>query len=257
MNSTSFPKVPSIEVRGLSKKFQRNSTRSGSLKTFLVRLGKGQLKSSEKQEFSVLSDLSFTIHEGEFVGIMGRNGVGKSTLLKLISGIYEPTHGTIKVKGTIAPLIELGAGFNPDLSGYENIFLNASILGFGREVTKKAVPEILSFSGLGDHIYSPVRNYSSGMQVRLGFAIATHLDAPILLIDEVLAVGDLEFQNKCINKIKELHKQRRTIVLITHNPDAVRNHCDRCVLIDKHKIVFDGPAAQGAGLYEQNMDLKN
>lgn len=246
-------KTPSIEVVQLNKKFRTNFSGAGSLKTLLVGLGKGQPKRTARKEFSVLSNISFTIHEGEFVGIMGRNGAGKSTLLKLITGIYEPTSGYIKVRGTIAPLIELGAGFNPELSGYENIFLNSAILGFGLEATKKAVPDILNFAGLGEHIYSPVRNYSSGMLVRLGFSIATHLDAPVLLVDEVLAVGDLEFQAKCIKKIKELHEMNRTIILITHSPDSVRDHCSRCVVIDQARLIFDGSAIEGANLYEEKM----
>jgi ABC-type branched-subunit amino acid transport system ATPase component len=146
-------------------------------------------------------------------------------------------------------LIELGAGFNPELSGLENIYLNAAILGFGRTQTKQAVPDILEFCELGQHIYAPVKNYSSGMLVRLGFSIATHLEAPILLVDEVLAVGDIGFQEKCLKKIHELHSRGRTIVLITHSPDAVKQHCNRCIVIDDQTKIFDGGPEEGANLY--------
>jgi ABC-type polysaccharide/polyol phosphate transport system ATPase subunit len=148
-------------------------------------------------------------------------------------------------------LIELGAGFHPDLTGYENVFLNASILGFGKKITQAALPSIVEFSELGEHLHRPIRNYSSGMLVRLGFSVATHLDAPTLLVDEVLAVGDQSFQRKCVAKIESLHREGRTIVLITHDPNSVRDHCTRCIVIDKSKKVFDGPAAEGVSVYEQ------
>ena len=224
-----------------------------TLKRVLVDAVRGRFHFGKRVHFSVLDDVSFDIREGDFVGIMGRNGAGKSTLLKLISGIYTPTSGTIEVKAPIAPLIELGAGFHPDLSGYENIFLNAAILGFGRKVTLAAVPQILEFAELGDMIQMPVKNYSSGMLVRLGFSIATHLTAPIILLDEVLSVGDAGFQAKTLNKIHSLHKEGKTIVLITHYPEAVKNNCSRCIVIDQHKKIFDGSAAEGADVYMRSV----
>lgn len=240
---------PVIRVSHLTKSFTYWSDRPTTAKSMLVDLLRFKLSFGKRQRFTALKDLSFDIKRGEFVGIMGRNGAGKSTLLKLISGIYVPTSGTIEVREQIAPLIELGAGFHNDLSGYENVFLNAAILGFGRAATMEALPKILEFSELGDMIYMPVKNYSSGMLVRLGFSIASHLTAPIILIDEVLAVGDAGFQEKCLRKIRELHAEGRTIVLITHVPDSVREQCTRCIVIDRQEKVFDGPAAEGVEVY--------
>lgn len=240
---------PVISVKNLSKQFNFSIERPTSLKTMLTDALRGKIK-YEKQSFSVLEDVSFDIYPGDFVGIMGRNGAGKSTLLKLISGIYTPTKGSIKTNAVIAPLIELGAGFHPELTGIENIYLNASILGFGKEATQQSIKQIIEFSELGEHVNRMIKNYSSGMLVRLGFSIATHLEAPILLVDEVLAVGDINFQKKCIKKIEELHKKGRTIILITHDPNAVRNHCNRCIVIDNKRKVYDGLPKDGVSLYE-------
>jgi ABC-type polysaccharide/polyol phosphate transport system ATPase subunit len=241
---------PIISVSHLSKSFSVLSERPNSIKTLLVNIAKGQFSFGTRSNFEVLSDVSFDIYPGEFVGIMGRNGAGKSTLLKLISGIYTPTQGKITAFGSIAPLIELGAGFHPELTGLENIFLNASILGFSKLEAETQLDRIIEFSELQEHIHRPIKNYSSGMLVRLGFAIATHLNSSILLVDEVLAVGDLSFQKKCIKKIEELHKTGRTVILITHDPNAVRSHCDRCIVIDHKLKVFDGPARDGVEVYE-------
>jgi ABC-2 type transport system ATP-binding protein len=242
-----------IEVNQISKSFEYWSDRPSSMKTVLVNALRGNFALGKRTRFTVLDNVSFEIRQGEFVGIMGRNGAGKSTLMKLISGIYAPTSGQIKVRAPIAPLIELGAGFHPDLSGYENIFLNAAILGFGRKVTNEALPDILAFSELGEFIHMPVKNYSSGMLVRLGFSIATHLTAPILLMDEVLAVGDAGFQAKSLNKITELHKKGSTIVFITHSPESVAAYCDRCIVVADHKKIYDGPAKEGAQVYVQSV----
>ncbi len=241
---------PVISVKNVSKTFDFRSERPDSLKTVLVNAIRLDFSMGKKNTFQVLDDVSFDIHQGEFVGIMGKNGAGKSTLLKLISGIYTPTRGEIETRGTIAPLIELGAGFHPDLTGIENIFLNASILGFGKKEAESKLQSIIDFSELGEHIHRPIKNYSSGMMVRLGFSVATHLDAPILLVDEVLAVGDLSFQRKCIQKIEELHRVGRTIILITHDSLAVRNHCNRCIVIDSKKKIFDGAPGPGVDVYE-------
>lgn len=199
---------PVISVQNVSKRFRYWSDRPTSIKSALVDLVRGRFQAGQIQSFQCLENISFDIYPGEFVGIMGKNGAGKSTLLKMISGIYTPTSGRIVIRERIAPLIELGAGFNGELSGYENIFLNAAILGFGRKAAFEALESIITFSELGDKIHMPVKNYSSGMLVRLGFSIATHLDAPILLIDEVLAVGDHQFQQKCLAKIRELHQEK-------------------------------------------------
>ena len=241
----------SIRVQNLTKLFHYWSDRPTSLKTLLVDAARFRFKVGAQTRLSVLEDVSFEIRPGEFIGIMGRNGTGKSTILKLIAGIYTPTLGSVSVNGVIAPLIELGAGFHPELSGFENIFLNASILGFGKKATTEALPKILDFSELGDMIYMPTKNYSSGMLVRLGFSIATHLPAPIILIDEVLAVGDAGFQQKCLKKIMELHKEGRTIILVTHNAGDIATYCERCIVFSERKKIFDGPAREGSQVYLQ------
>ena len=242
--------IPVIEVKNVFKRFSYYSDRPTSMKTLLVNFARGKFDLGKKQEFFTLRDVSFSIYKGEFVGIMGRNGAGKSTLLKLISGIYHTTSGEILTQGQIAPLIELGAGFHPDLSGYENIFLNAAILGAGRKAAQEAVDSILDFSELGDKIYMPVKNYSSGMLVRLAFSIAVHFPAPILLIDEILAVGDAGFQAKCLKKIQSLHQEGRTIVLITHDPGLVEKNCKRCIVIDHQEKIFDGDPSEGVEIYK-------
>lgn len=255
-NGTTQVPRPVIQVQGVSKRFRYWSERPNTVKSVLVDMLRGKIERGERKELWTLRDVSFDIYPGEFVGIMGRNGAGKSTLLKLICGIYRPTSGTIRVNQQIAPLIELGAGFHSDLSGYENIFLNAAILGFGRQATLEALPAILDFSELGDKIYMPVKNYSTGMMVRLGFSIATHLVAPIILVDEILAVGDVGFQEKCLKKIRSLHSEGRTIILITHTPDQIRAHCDRCIVIERQEKIFDGNPAAGVEKYIETVHTK-
>lgn len=243
--------VPVIRAKNIAKKFNYWSERPTSIKSILVEILRGKFQPGKKVQFTALDDVSFDIYPGDFIGIMGRNGAGKSTLMKLIAGIYTPTSGKIEVHGQIAPLIELGAGFHPDLSGYENIFLNASVLGFGRKATLEAIPKILDFAELGEKIYMPVKNYSSGMLVRLGFSIATHLTAPIILIDEVLAVGDAGFQEKSLNKIRSLHTEGRTLILVTHSPASVEKYCNRCIVIANQKKIFDGDAREGVEIYHK------
>lgn len=238
-----------IEFENVSKEFISWMNRPNSIKKILSDVLTGKFEAGHKQKVQVLKNISFKIRAGEFVGIMGRNGAGKSTLLKLMTGIYKPTSGRIQVDGRIAPLLELGAGFAPELSGYENIFLNAAILGFSRAQTLQCVDKIVEFSELNEHIHMPVRNYSSGMLVRLGFSIAAFLDAPILLFDEILAVGDMGFQNKCLNKINSLYHEGRSIILVTHSPALVEQFCQRCILIDKNQVLFDGPAKEGTEQY--------
>ncbi len=240
---------PVIRFDHVSKGFTYWAERSMSLKTKLVQLARGKFGGGEKHNISVLKDVSFSIMPGEFVAIMGKNGAGKSTTLKLISGIYEPDRGQISIQGTIAPLIELGAGFDMELSGYENIFLNASIIGFSRAETLSAVQSIIDFSELGELIHMPLKNYSSGMLVRLGFSIATHIDAATILVDEVLAVGDAGFQEKCIRKVQELYARGKTIVLVTHSPEQVRSFAKRTIIFDNGKLLFDGDVETGIGHY--------
>ncbi len=240
-----------ISIRHVTKEYRYWLDRPTSIKLMLVDLLKGRWKFGQRRKFVALKDVSLEIGPGEFVGIMGRNGAGKSTLLKLIAGIYQPTSGTVRIAGQIAPLIELGAGFHPDLSGFENIFLNGAVLGFGRVAVNSAIQDILEFAEIGEKIHMPVKNYSTGMMARLGFAIAVHLAAPIILVDEVLSVGDAGFQAKCMRKIHELHAQGRTIILVTHSADAVAQNCQRCIVIDSMRKVYDGPVEEGVARYLQ------
>lgn len=243
-------KDPVIKVENVSKSFAKWTDNPTSIKSILTNVLKLNFSFGKKSTYEVVKNLSFTIHKSDFVGIMGRNGVGKSTLLKMLSGIYSPTAGSISIKGKMVPLLELGAGFAPDLSGYENIFLNASILGFKKYEIESKVQAIIAFSELGDQLYKPVKNYSSGMLVRLGFAIASHVDADVLFFDEILAVGDAGFQKKCLAKINELHSQHKTIILVTHDPGQVAAFCNRCIVIDDKGILFEGDALQGANVYK-------
>ncbi len=190
--------------------------------------------------FWALKDINFEIKKGETVGIIGHNGSGKSTILKLIAGVMVPTKGRVKVKGKIAPLIELGAGFHPELTGRENIYINGAILGLNRKQIDEKFQEIVDFSELQEFIDTPVKHYSSGMYVRLGFSVAVHVEPDILLVDEVLAVGDTAFQIKCMKKIEEFKKKDVTIIIVSHSMILVRSFCSRAIQIDRSKLVADG-----------------
>lgn len=238
-----------IIISNVSKAFSYSENRTASLKTLLINMMTFNLRKPALHKKTVLNNLSFTIEKGEFVGVMGKNGAGKSTFLKILSKIYKPNSGHIQIHGKVVPLLELGAGFSPDLSGYENIFLNASILGFSRKEISQKVDEIIRFSELNEHIYRPVKNYSSGMLVRLAFSIASHIEADILLFDEILAVGDVGFQKKCLDKINELSKLKKTIILVTHSPEQIKQFCNRCIVFNDQGIIYDGPASGGADCY--------
>jgi ABC-type polysaccharide/polyol phosphate transport system ATPase subunit len=238
-----------LDVDHVSKHFTVREDRYSSLKTVLGSLLFFKNPTTKVGRVEILNDVSFQVRPGDFVGLVGRNGVGKSTILKIISGIYKPTMGAVRLHGKVAPVLELGAGFSEDLSGYDNIFLNASILGYGRAATHALLNQIIEFSELENHIHSPIRRYSSGMVVRLAFSIAVHLDAPLLLFDEVLAVGDIGFQKKCLNKVHELNRSGKAIVLVTHSPETVESFCNRCIVLDKTRKIFDGPAKEGAAIY--------
>lgn len=184
-------------------------------------------------------DLSFQIASGESVALVGHNGAGKSTALKLLAGTIQPTQGAVRSEGRIAPLLELGAGFHPDLTGRENIFMNGAVLGLSRAYLRRNLEEIIEFSGLDESIDLPVRFYSSGMYARLGFSVAVHVDPDIVLVDEVLAVGDADFQVKCLSKMEQLHRQGRTMVLVTHSPDHAQSFADRVLTLDHGRLVSD------------------
>lgn len=196
-----------------------------------------------------LNDISFTVNKGESVGVIGKNGAGKSTLLKLIAGVSSPTEGNIKVNGKVSPLIELGAGFHPELTGRENIFLNGVILGLKEDYIKSIFHEIVAFSEINEFIDTPVKFYSSGMYMRLAFAVAVFTDPNILLIDEILAVGDIDFQKKCLRKMEEFKRKGVTIILVSHSPETVRGFCTRVIYLKQGKKVYDGPSKEGLHMY--------
>jgi lipopolysaccharide transport system ATP-binding protein len=246
--------MPIIEVEHVTKEYQLGALSSfkDSLANLVRRLtGKPPI---ERQRFKALDDVSFTVEPGEVVGIIGHNGAGKSTLLKILANVTTPTSGKVTVRGSIAPLIEVGAGINPELTGRENIYLNASILGIPKKTIRQKIDEIIEFSELEQFIDTPVKRYSSGMQVKLGFAIATSLDAEILIIDEVLAVGDLAFQRKCFDRMEELIKrQGKTVLLVSHNLRQIARICSRVIMLDHGKILEDGePHSVCNVFYEYN-----
>lgn len=233
---TSSPLPDVVRVSKVSKRF--TVRKDSSLKERIVTLGRQGR--AHKEDFWALSDVSLAIHAGSTIGLIGHNGSGKSTLLKVIGGIIQPTSGTVQQRGRIAALLELGAGFHPDLTGRENVFLNASVLGLSAEETQAQFASILDFSGVGDFIDTQIKFYSSGMYVRLAFAIAVHTDPDILLVDEVLAVGDEQFQQKCLDKIREFQAEGRTIIIVSHALDQIAALCDRVILMNRGQMVFDG-----------------
>lgn len=203
----------------------------------------------EHTDFYALSQVSFQVRKGEIVGIIGKNGSGKSTILKIITGVLAPSEGSVSVNGRISSILELGTGFNMDYTGIENIYLNGTILGISREDMQKRVAQILDFADIGDFVHQPVKNYSSGMFVRLAFAVAINVDPDILIVDEALAVGDTAFQAKCMAKMEQLMKKGTTILFVTHDMNTVRTLCKRCVYLEKGKVLIEGPASELADLY--------
>lgn len=235
-----------ISVKNLSKSFQLPTEQAFGLKQAIFNRLKG-IKGYKEQK--VLKNLSFDIKKGEFIGIVGRNGSGKSTLLKILAGIYYPENGEITVDGTLIPFIELGVGFNPDLTGRENVYMNGALLGFSNEEMDAMYDDIWNFAELKDFQDQKLKNYSSGMQVRLAFSIAIRARGDILLLDEVLAVGDAAFQEKCSDYFASLHKKRQTVVLVTHSMGDIRKYCDRAILIENGEIVKDGNPDKVADAY--------
>jgi ABC-2 type transport system ATP-binding protein len=233
----------SILVRGVGKRFLLRHTHSLK-ETFIAAIRRKKIAST----FEALDDVSFTVHEGESVALLGFNGSGKSTLLKLISGVYLPDRGEVLTRGRIAGLIEVGAGFHPDLSGRENIYLNAAILGMTEKEIDERFDEIVAFSEIEEFIDTEVKHYSSGMFLRLAFSVAIHTEVDILLVDEILSVGDEPFQKKCLAKIRELSAAGKTLVVVSHDLDMVSKLCERGILIRKGKMVFDGDSAEAVAV---------
>lgn len=243
---------PIIKVEQVSKMYELGVIGSSSLRETMTLAAQKILrrkKSEEEKEFWALRDINFEINQGDVLGIVGRNGAGKSTLLKVLSRITEPTKGRITLKGRVASLLEVGTGFHPELTGRENVFLNGSILGMTRQEIRSKFDEIVAFSGVEKFLDTPVKRYSSGMYVRLAFAVAAHLEPEILVIDEVLSVGDAEFQAKCIGKMGEVSKSGRTVLFVSHNMAAVRQLCTRGILLKQGQLVAQGGADEIVDMY--------
>ena len=223
-----------------------DSENVSSIKEYFIKKVKREIS---KDSFWALKDISFNVKKGEAVGLVGKNGCGKSTMLKTIAGVLTPTMGTVKVNGTVAPMIELGAGFDPELTARENIFLNGAILGYPQEMLKERFDEIIDFAELKDFVDVPVKNFSSGMTTRLGFSIATIYTPDILIVDEILAVGDFAFQKKCEKRIGDMLNSGTTLLLVSHSTEQVRRICDRAVLINKGKMLIEDDVDTVCDLY--------
>ncbi len=241
---------PAIAVRNVSKQFRIPHEKISTLRGAFVHA----FKKNTYEEFSAVDDVSFEVQPGEFFGIIGRNGSGKSTLLKMLAGIYEPDSGSIEVNGRISPFLELGIGFNPELSGRDNVYLNATVLGLTNKQITDKFDSIVEFAELERFIDQKLKNYSSGMQVRLAFSVAIHANRDILIMDEVLAVGDANFQQKCLEQFQTYRAAGKTIILVTHDTAMVREYCDRALLLRQGKMITIGKAEDVAAVYmEQNI----
>lgn len=236
-----------IRVSNINKDFILPTEQSNTVKGAFTNIFKVHKGGSEIQH--ALKEISFDIKEGEFFGIVGRNGSGKSTLLKILAGIYQPTNGKVYTKGRLVPFIELGVGFNGDLTGRENVYLNGALLGFSKNEIDNMYDDIVDFAELNKFMDQKLKNYSSGMQVRLAFSLAIRAEADILLVDEVLAVGDTDFQKKCFRYFRNLKKNNKTVVFVSHDMNAVQEYCDRAMLIEKSKLVLEGSSHEVASAY--------
>ncbi len=238
-----------ISVKNASKKYTIGKQRDGSLRGTLSSLFSNNKNSNE--DFWALNDVSFDIQKGDVVGIIGKNGAGKSTLLKILSQITRPTEGEIELNGRVASLLEVGTGFHPELTGRENVFLNGTILGMTRKEVAAKFDEIVAFSGIEKFIDTPVKHYSSGMYVRLAFAVAAHLEPEILIIDEVLAVGDAEFQKKSLGKMKDVAGEGRTVIFVSHNMQAINLLCTKAVVLSQGNVLYQGNVIEGIKYYNE------
>jgi ABC-2 type transport system ATP-binding protein len=237
-----------VNIEHVSKQFRLHHERHSSLKERILHPNR-----EPSETFWALQDIDFAVKEGETVGILGRNGSGKSTLLKCVAGILQPTSGRVLVRGQLAALLELGAGFQPELSGRDNVFLNASLLGLSTKEVERRFDAIVAFAELENFIDNQVKFYSSGMYVRLGFAVAVNVDPDVLIVDEVLAVGDENFQRKCIERIKQFQAEGRTILFVTHAPDLVRGICDRAVVLGKGKMIGMGTPGEAIRAFREHL----
>ena len=236
-----------ISIENVTQRFRVIHERPDSVRELFAKFFRKQVRYSE---FEAVNNVSFSVRSGEMIGIIGRNGSGKSTLLKVIAGIYKPTTGRVNVRGAIAPLIELGAGMHGELTGRENILLNGLLMGYSKQQMLKREQKIIEFAEIGDFIDVPTKQYSTGMYMRLAFSVATEVDPDILIIDEILAVGDMSFQQKCFERLKQFRRAGKTIVLVTHVMNQIAENCDRAILLDKGRVVTEGVPEQVVNLYK-------
>ena len=236
-----------VKVDHVTMRFNLSKEKVDNLKEYAIKFVKGQL---HYNEFQALKDVSFTVNKGDRLGILGLNGAGKSTILKVIAGVYKPSEGHVERHGKMAPMIELGAGFDPQYTGKENIYLYGSVLGFSREFLDSKYDEILEFSELHEFIDVPLKNYSSGMKARLGFSIATIVEPEILILDEVLSVGDAKFRRKCEKKMQGMFDKGVTVLFVSHSIEQVKNLCNKAILLDHGKLIAQGNIDEVAAIYE-------
>lgn len=239
-----------IQVNNITVRYKIANDRVSSLKEFVIKKIK---KSITEKDFLALDNVSFTVEKGDVVGVVGRNGAGKSTLLKVVSGIQKPASGNIVLNGRVVPMLELGAGFDMELSGKENVYLNGAVLGYSKEFLDEKYNDILEFSELGDFINMPVRNYSSGMVARLAFSIASMVNPEILIVDEVLSVGDENFQRKSKNRMIELMSGGSTVLFVSHNVKQIEEICNKAVWLEHGKVVMTGPADKVCAEYQKSL----
>jgi ABC-2 type transport system ATP-binding protein len=238
---------PIISVENVTQRFRVIHERPDTLRELFSKFYR---HTGSVHQFDAVKNVSFHVHKGEMVGLIGRNGSGKSTLLKIVAGIYKPTLGTVQTQGSIAPLIELGAGFHGELTGRENVMMNGLLLGYSKREMSQREASIIEFAEIGDFIDAPVKQYSSGMYMRLAFSVATEVNPDILVIDEILAVGDMLFQQKCFERLRRFRASGKTILFVSHSMKDIQEHCDRAILLEKGQLVADGPPLEIVQRYE-------
>lgn len=239
-----------LKVDHVGMKFNLSEVKVDNLKEYMIKMVKKELR---YQEFWALKDIDFELKKGDRLGILGFNGAGKSTLLKVIAGVLKPTEGSVKTKGKIVPLLELGAGFDKDYTGAENVYLYGAMLGYSKEFLREKYDEIVEFSELGDFINVPIKNYSSGMKARLGFSIATVVEPDILILDEVLSVGDAKFRKKSEKRIKDMFEKGVTVLFVSHSLAQVQSLCNRAILLEKGQLIADGSIDEVSELYSEKL----
>jgi ABC-type polysaccharide/polyol phosphate transport system ATPase subunit len=246
MSNSLMESAPVIHLENVTQRFRVIQERPDTVRELFSKLLRRQ---SSYHDFEAVRNVSFDVPPGQMLGIIGRNGSGKSTLLKIIAGVYRPTKGTVRITGSIAPLIELGAGFHHELTGRENILLNGLLMGYSKRDMLQRQERIIEFADIGDFIDAPVKQYSSGMYMRLAFAVATEVDPEILLVDEILAVGDAGFREKCFERIRNFRASGKTILLVTHTMVDIEKYCDRVILLEQGSVVVDGSPKEAVPMY--------